>query len=286
MLKLSPMKITNLGMMANDSPRAIDLALESVAYLKDKVRVILVEDHLLRNLLARNKELRTSCKALDPEADEVDMVLVFGGDGTILRAASYFGSLEVPICGVNMGRMGFLSQVEPKDLPNSLKRLVEGDYEVCKRMKLDVYLGAEKLGSALNELLVQGDRMGKMLRGRLRYGSLGDLMFEGDGIVVSTPTGSTGHSLSAGGPVVDFQLDAIIVAPLGALTPARPIVIPADKDVGIFPGSECALAIDGEVVAKASQGAEIRVARSNSKALFAVLDSELFWKKLRQRIGG
>jgi len=280
------MRLTKLGMMANDSPRAVDLALESAAYLKDKVDSILAEDHLLSAMAARNRKVCSSLRTLNPTTDQVDLVLVFGGDGTILRTVQSFGSFAVPVCGINMGRTGFLSQVEPKDLFPSLKRLVSGKFDRISRMKIDVRLGAEKLGSALNELLVQGTRTGKIFRSNVHIDSLGDFMLEGDGVIVSTPTGSTGHSLSAGGPVVDWRLDAMIVAPLGAIRPIRPMVISSDKGIAVLPGDDCCLAMDGRVVASARQGHEVRVCRSESKAVFAVLDSNLFWTKLRQRIGG
>jgi len=280
------MKPTKLGMMANDSPRAVDLALESAAYLKDQIGSLLAEDHLLRAMAAKNQKVCSSLRTLNPATDQVDLVLVFGGDGTILRTVQSFGSLSVPVCGINMGRTGFLSQVEPKDLIPALKRLASGKFDVVSRMKVDVRLGAERLGSALNELLVQGTRTGKILRANVHIDSLGDLMLEGDGVIVSTPTGSTGHSLSAGGPVVDCGLNAMIVAPLGAIRPIRPMVISSDREIVVLPGDDCCLAMDGRVVGNAHQGNEVRVCRSESKAVFAVLDSDLFWTKLRQRIGG
>ncbi len=280
------MKIKKLGMMANDSPRAVDLAIESVSYLKGKVESMLAEDHLLAAIAARNRKISSSLAGLNPATDLVDLVLVFGGDGTILRTVQCFGDSAVPICGVNMGRTGFLSQVEPRDLLPSLKRLASGKFELVTRMKVEVRLGAEKLGSALNELLVQGTKTGKIFRASVGIQSLGDFMLEGDGVIVSTPTGSTGHSLSAGGPVVDWGLDAMVVAPLGAIRPIRPLVVSPEKEIVIVPGDECCLAMDGRVVGRAGQGNEVRVRRSESKAVFAVLRPDLFWAKLRQRIGG
>jgi len=280
------MKISRVGMLANDSPRAIELALDSARFLSGRVDEIRVEKHLLDGMRAADSETASDCLSLAAERDELDLALVFGGDGTILRSVAAFDRREVPIFGVNMGRMGFLSQVEPKDLLPSLRRLLDGEFEICKRMKLDIMLNGEHLGSALNELLVQGDKIGKIFRGRLGIGDLGDLMFEGDGIIISTPTGSTGHSLSTGGSVVDCELDAVVISPLGALTPARPLVISAEKELLIAPGDECALAIDGELVAKGNRGVEIRISRSESRTTFIIFDSDSFWKKLRQRIGG
>lgn len=281
------MKISKVGMIANDSPRAIDLALESVMFLKDKIGEILVEEHLLLNMAEKNDNVCSSCRSFDPGRDKIDIALVFGGDGTILRAAQSLHGSETPICGVNMGRLGFLSQVEPKDLLTSLKKLVESDYRISRRMKIDAYLGGEKLGSALNELLILGDRIGKIFRANLQLGDpFGDLMLEGDGVIISTPTGSTGHSLSAGGSVIDYHMDAIVVAPLGALTPSRTIVMSAEKEVSVIPGDDCSLAIDGKAVREAHRGTEIRICRSDSRAAFVAFDSDPYWKKLRERIGG
>ncbi len=261
------------------------MALDSAAFLRGKVRALRVEEELMAAMLKRNGSLRSIFTPLGRGKD-LDLALVFGGDGTILRAASILDGIEVPICGVNMGRMGFLSQVEPKDLHPSLKRLLAGDYDICSRMKLEVDLGAERQGSALNELLVQGDLIGKVFRGGVQIGSNGGLSLEGDGLIVATPTGSTGHSLSAGGSVVDCELDAIIVAPLAAMNPVCPIIVSPDKEVVITPSDACTLAIDGMEVSKARQGEEIRVRASDHRAVFAILEPGFFWRKLRQRIGG
>ena len=264
-----------IGLMANPNIRNVKETGEQV--LKIMGESIIVEDEFARLLGLEGTPIGDM---------DIDIMVTIGGDGTILRTVAALDRKDVPIFGVNMGRMGFLSQVEPKDLLDSLDRLMEGDYEICRRMKIDVVLSGEILGSALNEVLIQGDRIGKIFRGGLGIGDLGNLMFEGDGIIISTPTGSTGHSLSTGGSVVDCELDAVIISPLGALTPARPLVISADKEIMINPGGECALAIDGVLVAKAAQGMEIRVSMSESRATFIIFDSDSFWRKLRQRIGG
>ncbi len=278
------MRLQRIGVMSNDLPRAIDLAMESADHLRSKTEVFL-EDQLLRKMAEKDPGVSSRYRVLEP-GGAVDLVLVFGGDGTILRAVRSFGDRETPVFGVNMGRMGFLSQVEPRELRSSLKKLSEGRFELQRRMKIEVQLGAEKLGSALNELLVLGTRVGKVFRANIQIGSLGDLALEADGLVVATPTGSTGHSLSVGGPVVEGGLDALTLAPLGALKPARPVVVSADRGINIMPGEECTLATDGQVVATARQGMEIKVQRSETRAVFAVTDTNLFWRKLRQRIGG
>jgi len=274
-----------VGMMANDSPKAVDLALESARFFKPDV-ALLAEEELRRRMMAKTEWARKRVKSFDPSEGHVDLALVFGGDGTILRAARALHGWDVPICGINMGRLGFLSQVEPKDLDTSLTRLVEGRYGLSERMKIDVHLGGQWLGSALNELLIIGKSIGKIFRANIRLGGLGELVMEGDGVIISTPTGSTGHSLSAGGPVVDPGMEALVVTPLGPLTLSRPIIIPATEDVMISPGAPCSLAIDGRVVGEAREGSEITASRSAHKSLFVSFDPDRFLRKLRERIGG
>ncbi len=271
--------------MANQSSRAQELASEAAIYLKDRVD-ILIEGSLRDRIMAGSGAPDLECEVLSPGEDETDMLLVFGGDGTILRAARSIHPSESPICGVNLGRLGFLSQIEPKDLEPTLDRLISGDFDVSSRMKIDAYLEGELLGSALNELLVIGARIGKIFRCDLSLGFSGELLLEGDGVVVSTPTGSTGHSLSAGGCVVDPESNAIVVAPLGAMEPSRGFVLPAEREVVISPRDECSLALDGVVRAEAGEGSEIIVRRSESRTLFATFGSDRFWRKLRERIGG
>ncbi len=271
-------------MIAKNSSRAEDLAYEAAIHLEGKAELFL-EEHLLRSMRDKGGPNFT-CSLLSPEKEQIEVVLVFGGDGTILRAARDLDGFEVPICGVNLGRLGFLSQVEPKDLEADLKKLINDDFEISRRMKLDAYLSGQELGSALNEVLVIGSKIGKIFRANLEFGSLGRLKLEGDGVILSTPTGSTGHSLSAGACVVDWDQDAIVVAPLGAMEPSRGLVMSADKEVMVFPGDDCSLAIDGRIWGEVNRGSEIKVKRSNSRTAFVSFDSDPFWKKLRERIGG
>ena len=253
-------------------------------YLRDRVETLAVESALLSKMLQQSPGLSSDCSPSVP-GGAPDLVLVFGGDGTILRAIRMFDRGGI-VCGVNMGRMGFLSQVEPKDLQSALEKLLSGKFSTSERMKLDVKLNGEMLGSALNELLVIGERIGKIFRGRLEIEGFGGLGLEGDGVIVSTPTGSTGHSLSSGGSVIDTELDAFMISPLAAMVPIRPLVVSARKMVSVLPEDRCTLAIDGAESGAAPSGSVIEVTKSPSKVRFAIMDGDWLWSKLRQRIGG
>ena len=146
---------------------------------------------------------------------DAELLLVIGGDGSMLHAAALAMEADVPLLGINMGRLGYLTSVEPSEL-SLLSRLATGEYTEKRRMTLDVYLkkadGTEtKMGTALNDVVVEG--AGHLADLRL-YDKDRFLDYRAGGLIVSTPTGSTAYSLSAGGPVIDEAMDAICVTPI------------------------------------------------------------------------
>ncbi len=279
------MAISSIGIVTNQSPAAYQLAIESIGYLAEKVSEIFVEANLLLDIERRNSDIGQGLRVLD-YSRRLDLLLVFGGDGTILRSIRSIGDLQIPVCGINLGRTGFLSQVEPKDLKKALQRLLLGDFEVSRRMKIEIFRGGEKVGSGLNEVLIHGENPGKLFRANIQIGSKVSMILEGDGILVSTPTGSTGHCVSAGGPVVDTSLELMLVVPVCPIRPIRPIVLPPEEEVTVSSTMRSRIAVDGEQVGDAEPGVEISVKRASGAALFATLSDFDFWTKVRQRIGG
>lgn len=208
------------------------------------------------------------------DRDKVDFVIVIGGDGTLLRAFQRLKSIETPIVGIRAGRRGFLLDVEPSEALSRLRDLVEGRYKVYEHMLLKITLDNGKGYYALNDLVIASIRdtksgvisLGIYVDGELLY------EFDGDGVIVSTPLGSTAYTFSAGGPVVDADLDAVAITPLAPLqTYAKPVVLSSRRVVEIVNISETDVAlciVDGEtksrlqpnervVIKKAEQGVRI-----------------------------
>jgi NAD+ kinase len=173
---------------------------------------------------------------LPPEADATtaDLVLVLGGDGSVLRALQQVSGSGVPVLGVNFGRVGFLTTAEPGDLETTVRRALAGELQVIELATVQIERGGERAGVAVNDVVISSDVPGRI--GRLSWNvdgvDLGELAC--DAVIVCTPSGSTGYSLSAGGPVIDWGVEAFgvtFVAP-HTLT-ARPLVVPRGARVEV-----------------------------------------------------
>lgn len=226
-----------------------------------------------------------------------DVVIALGGDGTILRAARLADQNEVPLLGVNVGRLGFLSTIESGRLEFALDALATGSYAVEERMLLEATFGDEPPSYALNEFVVEKATPSRVIGIRVSADREVIATYSADGFIVATPTGSTAYSLSAGGPVLEPSIQAIVLTPVSAHSPLwRSIVVEPGRVVHLdIVDGTAAFSADGELRATipAGQGARIR-RRERSLSLInleAASDepgrvlptSPRFFKKLRTR---
>jgi NAD+ kinase len=170
--------------------------------------------------------------------ERTDLVIAIGGDGTLLYAAGLVAGHEIPLLGINRGRLGFLTDVLPQDMVASLQAVLAGDYEADRRMLLQARLidaaGTEVRGSALNDVVLNRLETGRMLNFETRIDGRYVNSHGGDGMVVATATGSTAYALSCGGPIVDPRLNVLVVAPISPHTLSdRPIVVPGESRIDI-----------------------------------------------------
>ncbi len=216
------------------------------------------------------------------EEMDVDFIIAIGGDGTILRI-EHRTKKDIPILSVNMGTLGFLTEVEPNEAFFALNKLIEGDYYIDERMKLRTYLNRDiSIPDALNEVAILTGIPGKIIH--LKYyldNGLADEL-RSDGLIVATPTGSTGYSLSAGGPFVDPRLDVVVITPLAPIAlSSRPMIIPAKSriDVRILTvHREAILSIDGQFYTYISPDTEIRIKKSPRKTRFVRFSRDIYPK--------
>lgn len=228
---------------------------------------------------------------------QVDAVISLGGDGTLLRAARDLIGTDVPLLGVNLGHLGFLTHAGIDELGPALSSLAAGSYEVERRLTLRIdELGVEGPGrvhSALNEVVVTRAGVARVARLELFVGSEGQEeevgSFSGDGVLVGTPTGSTAYSLSAGGPIVEPSVDCLMVTPICPHTLAvRPLILPPHLSVrisGADPDPDLAATIDGqEGIPMPAAGIRIRRAdvflqliRFPGQTFFGTLRRKLRW---------
>lgn len=220
---------------------------------------------------------------LDAVWSRCSLVVVIGGDGTILSAARQLHNADIPILGVNLGSKGFMAALEPEHMQLIVKAAA-GEYTVSRRMMLDIELerGGEIIyrDKALNDVVLHG--YGDCIR--LTAWCAGDRItsFSGDGIILSTPTGSTGYSMSAGGPIVEPEASAIIVSPICAhMMSARSYVLSASHDVSVLAeklhGRRAYISVDGNSVMDLTNGDLLRVRRSERCILMADMGLKSFF---------
>ncbi len=224
----------------------------------------------------------------------IDAMLAFGGDGTLLRAARVLGGSPAPIFGVNLGKLGFLTTCRVEEFVGLLPRFARGEYTAEQRMTLEAqwHDGQEAAMAslrALNDVVLHKGGFARVLKLNLtvsgeRLGSLA-----ADGMVISTPTGSTAYSLSAGGPIVDPMLESILVTPVAAHTLAmRPLVLPPDAVLEVQPDDapeEVLVTVDGQAGTRLGPNQRLTVRRSAQPVRIVRMDGTAFFGRLRAKMG-
>lgn len=218
------------------------------------------------NSLGINTNLFDGSLAIKSHENKPDLVIVIGGDGSVIDASTYAVELGVPLLGINLGKVGYLSELEPDDL-NTLDRLVTGEYSIEEKMLLSVEHGSERCDRlALNDVVIShGDYLG--ISDIVVENARGDAVkYRADGVVVATPAGSTAYSLSAGGPIVDHSVHSIIVTPVCPHTFFNRSVIYGDSErIKIYNSGNAALkiSVDGRLFSELSAGDSCSVYRSS-----------------------
>jgi NAD+ kinase len=198
-----------------------------------------------------------------------DLLVVIGGDGTLLRFAAAAAELRIPILGVNLGRIGFLSEITAEQFSASLKRIVEGEGFVEERMMLECRINGEEYPSCLNDVMISKRSFSGTIQVDLFCSGQSVGTVFSDGIIVSTPTGSTAYNLSAGGPVVTQSLDSIIVTPVCSHTlHIRPVVSAPESGWTCHVNGEGFVAGDGIKLRQVDPDDQITVTRSHLKVRF------------------
>ena len=226
--------------------------------------------------------------------DQVDVLLALGGDGTLLRAARFLAGASVPILGVNLGKLGFLTACSHDEFPVAFQAFARGAYAVEPRLVLEATTagaGGEPGVQlrALNDVVVHKGGFARVLR--LRVFADDELVgaFAADGVVIATPTGSTAYSLSANGPVVVPSLDTILVTPVAPHTLAlRPTILPADTVLRIEvedAPDEVLVTSDGQVGTSLGRGQHLVVRRSAAPVRLVRFDGHSFFTRLRRKLG-
>ncbi len=251
----------------------------AICYNKEIENSLTVKDKLLTVL--QEKNLTADVIDIDNLKNGYDFVFVIGGDGTILKTARFYAKAHPPVFGINLGRLGFLSQASKEDLKKSVEKILNNEFHTEERIMLESnnYL-------ALNDIVIKGALAGRTSSFSLKINGKPLCDYLADGIIIATPTGSTAYGLSAGGPVVSPHLNAFVIVPICPHTlTARPLVIPDDEKIticGTDPNSKYLFSADGQEFSEFKN--EIEIKKSNYRAKLALLDDSDFYSILKNKL--
>ena len=237
-----------------------------------------LKDELLKIL--NNKSLSVEVLDIDNLKSDFEFVFVIGGDGTILKAARFYAKSQVPVFGINLGRLGFLSQASRDNLEYAVENILQNNFVIENRIML-------KSGeyTALNDFVIKGCDSGRTSKFSLKINGKLICDYLADGIIVSTPTGSTAYGLSAGGPVLEPSLDVFVIVPICPHTlAARPIVVPANENISILADKDSKLLISADGQEFYESKDEIVVQKSDYCARLALLEDTDFYSVLKNKL--
>ena len=255
--------------------------------------------HRIQKYLEENGKICILAKEGQPAPKDVDCVLVLGGDGTLIRAARELRSYDVPMLGINLGTLGYLTEVEVQNIEAALKQLIENEVNVEARMMLKGTLQHEfkeviLKDTALNDIVVT--RLGTLRIIHFNIYVNGELLnsYQADGVIISTPTGSTGYNLSAGGPIVEPTASMMVITPIcsHALN-TRSIVISAEDEIAIEIGpgrdgkvEEAGVSFDGDRNIEVHTGDRIVIKKAKETTKLLKLSKVSFLETLRKKMKG
>ncbi len=224
-------------------------------------------------------------------ANEVDILVSMGGDGTMLSAARAVGKVGTPLLGINLGSLGFLTQLKPKDLLPALDSIVAGQYQIEERMLLraDVQ-GKPSLESpfALNDVVVDNGPVSRLIDIKLKVNGEDIVTYRADGLIISTPTGSTAYALAAGGPIVHPKMRATLVVPISSFSlSTRPMILDPNDVLELRIHSEhgvAGLTLDGQVTAPLIDTDRVIVTQARFSAKFIVFPENTFYKLVKSKL--
>jgi len=222
---------------------------------------------------------------------EAEVIISCGGDGTILSTARALGENVIPILGINLGSLGFLTQQTPEQLESSLERIVRGDFQIEERLvlKTEMVDGPPlEFPFSLNDVVIDKGNVSRVINISLYANSEYICSYTADGLIVATPTGSTAYSLAVGGPILNPHMQAFIASPISPFSlTSRPLIFPPEFELEIRIRSEhgnALLTIDGQVATHFSPTGSIKITKADHMVKFITFADESFYDILRRKL--
>lgn len=268
-----------IGFVSRREEESVHLAGTLICHLQSQAEIF-VEPELAQRLGLEGTPIENM------EQLKVDFIVSVGGDGTILRTIHRMSD-PAPILGINMGTLGFLVDVEPRDAVETLEHLLHG-FNVDERFRLKVLLNGRSLPPATNEVALITASPAKMIELEIRVD--GSIMedFRADGVIIATSTGSTAYAMSAGGPIVDPRVDAIVLVPNAPFKlSSRPWIIPGESTIEVrmrLPEKDALVVVDGQNMATISINDVVVISRAETPARFVKVSKDGFYEKVKNKL--
>jgi NAD+ kinase len=265
--------------------RAIKAAVVAIGLLKAKGVEIIVDESTAGHLGEETAHCRVASK--DDFGKLADVVITFGGDGTLLSIARLLIHADVPIMGINVGRLGFLAEFSADEVPEAIECLLSGAYRIVDRSTLVVETEALR-GIAINEILVERSAEAKMISVRAYVDDHHVADYSADGVIIATPTGSTAYSLAAGGPIVAPSAAALCITPIAPHTlTLRPLIINDDSEVRLellHPNAVAQIVADGMVVGTIGSQHHVLIRKSAQRVKLIKRAESTYFDLLREKL--
>lgn len=265
-------------------PEAIDAVRDVLQWLKERKYNVVIED-------ATASALKIKGCPIEKIPSRSDIILVFGGDGTLLSAARLVGNKGVPILGINLGTLGFITEIGRDEILKNIDKIFSGKYKLEERIRIsaDVYRKGKRISqySALNDVVLNTSALARMFELDILINQKYVTTFRADGMIISTPTGSTAHSLSAGGPVLYPTVESFVMTPICPHTlTSRPLVIPDDfiLEAIVKSGDNVYLTVDGQVGLPLKVNDHIKMRKADFMTKFIHLHDRDYFYILRSKM--
>jgi NAD+ kinase len=277
----------SIGLYVNpDREGAVQAAKHAASILFDLGAECCAEPSIVQSL---PENIRSRIHVLHAAEFErfADLVIVFGGDGTMLTAARLFSGSDLPLMGVNVGRLGFLAEFNLEELPKALKDVLSGDYRIVDRTLLEAQVGGKTI-HAFNEIVFEKKESSRLITTHIAHQQYLIASYRADGVIIATPTGSTAYSLSCGGPIITPSSSVLCITPISphSLT-MRPLIIPDTLELTVkvdAPDGEARMVADGQIELSITKQDQVLIRRSSTQVKIVKHADSTFFDLLRNKL--
>lgn len=264
---------------------------EAAAERAEQVRTFFQDKGITCVVLLDDFSEQTSYETVLQE--DIECAVVLGGDGTLIHAASKLAEKKIPVFGINMGNLGFLTNADSGKARAALEALVAGEYRVEERMMLEASVEGKAFGTALNDVVITRNGFSRIISVSIFVNGKPVCNYRGDGVIVATPTGSTGYNLSAGGPVVAPTTELFLITPICPHSlSARSILLSGEDELHLVvreekktQDEEAIITLDGQRAKDLAAEDTIVIRKSDKKAYFIQLNNHSFFDALHRKLG-